>query len=65
LRSSLPALHLNSAHHHNHVTKTQLYPQPLKRSGPTFLSPQSTTWSTLCKADALHEANGGHSRYWL
>ncbi len=28
--------------------------------------PQSTTWSTLCKgAVALHEANGGHTRYLL
>ncbi len=25
--------------------------QPLKRSGPTFHRPQSTTWSTLCKGD--------------
>ncbi len=26
----------------------------LKRSGPTFHRPKSTTWSTLCKADVLH-----------
>ncbi len=28
--------------------------QPLKRSGPTFHRPQSTTWSTLCEGDVLH-----------
>ena len=28
--------------------------QPLKRSGPTFHRPQSTTSSTLCKGDVLH-----------
>ncbi len=27
---------------------------PLKRSGPTFHRPQSTTWSTLCEGDVLH-----------
>ncbi len=27
---------------------------PLKRSGPTFHRPQSTTWSTLCKGDVSH-----------
>ncbi len=43
------------------------FAQPLKRSGPTFQRPQSTTWSTLCEEDifALREANGGHTRYWL
>ncbi len=30
------------------------FAQPLKRSGPTFHRPQSTTWSTLCKGDVLH-----------
>ncbi len=30
------------------------FAQPLKRSGPTFHSPQSTTWSTLCEGDVLH-----------
>ncbi len=29
------------------------FAQPLKRSGPTFHRPQSTTWSTLCKGDVL------------
>ncbi len=29
------------------------FAQPLKRSGPTFHRPQSTTWSTLCE-DVLH-----------
>ncbi len=29
------------------------FTQPLKRSGPTFHRPQSTTWSTLCE-DVLH-----------
>ncbi len=28
--------------------------KPLKRSGPTFYRPQSTTWSTLCEEDVLH-----------
>ncbi len=28
--------------------------QPLKRSGPTYHRPQSTTWSTLCEGDVLH-----------
>ncbi len=42
------------------------FSQPLKRSGPTFHRPQSTTWSTLCEGDvAMREANGGHTRYWL
>ncbi len=27
---------------------------PLKRSGPIFHRPQSTTWSTLCEGDVLH-----------
>ncbi len=27
------------------------FAQPLKRSGPTFHRPQSTTWSTLCEVD--------------
>ncbi len=30
------------------------FTQPLKRSGPTFHRPQSTTWSTLCERDVLH-----------
>ncbi|MEQ2278988.1 hypothetical protein AMECASPLE_004870 [Ameca splendens] len=30
------------------------FAQPLKRSGPTFHRPQSTTWLTLCKRDVLH-----------
>ncbi len=30
------------------------FAQPLKRSGPTFHTPQSTTWSTLCEGDVLH-----------
>ncbi len=30
------------------------FAQPLKRSGPTFHRPQSTTWSTLCEVDVLH-----------
>ncbi len=30
------------------------FAQPLKRSGPTFHMPQSTTWSTLCEGDVLH-----------
>ncbi len=30
------------------------FTQPLKRSGPAFHSPQSTTWSTLCEGDVLH-----------
>ena len=39
--------------------------QPLKRSGTTFHRTQSTAWSTLCEGDVvLHEANGGHTRYW-
>uniref|UniRef100_A0A8C1SCD2 Hexokinase-2 n=1 Tax=Cyprinus carpio TaxID=7962 RepID=A0A8C1SCD2_CYPCA len=33
--------------------QTQL-DQPLKRSGPTFHRPQSTTLSTLCEGDVLH-----------
>ncbi len=41
------------------------FTQPLKRSGPTFHRPLSTTWSTLCEGDVLHWANGGHTRYWL
>ena len=42
------------------------FTQPLKRSGPTFHRPQSTTWSTLCEGDVRQmEANGGHTRYWL
>ena len=38
--------------------------RPLKRSGTTFHSPQSTAWSTIRKG-YVHEANGGHTRYWL
>ncbi len=30
------------------------FAQPLKRSGPTFHRPQSTTWSTLCEGDVLY-----------
>ncbi len=30
------------------------FTQPLKRSGPTFHRPQSTTWSTLCEGDVSH-----------
>ncbi len=30
------------------------FAQPLKRSGPTFHRPQSTTWLTLCEGDVLH-----------
>ncbi len=30
------------------------FTQPLKKSGPTFHGPQSTTWSTLCEGDVLH-----------
>ncbi len=30
------------------------FAQPLKRRGPTFHRPQSTTWSTLCEGDVLH-----------
>ncbi len=43
------------------------FAQPLKRRGPTFHRPQSTTWSTLCEGRciALRKANGGHTRYWL
>ncbi len=29
------------------------FAQPLKRSGPTFHRPQSTTWSTVCEGDVL------------
>ncbi len=39
------------------------FTQPLKRSGPTFNRPQSTTWSTLCEGDVLHCVS--HTRYWL
>ena len=31
--------------------------QPLKRSGPTFHRPQSTTWSTLCEGDVRQTAH--------
>ncbi len=30
------------------------FTQSLKRSGPTFHRPQSTTWSTLCEGDVFH-----------
>ncbi len=30
------------------------FTQSLKRSGPTFHRPQSTTWPTLCEGDVLH-----------
>ncbi len=30
------------------------FTQPLKRSGPTFQRPQSTSWSTLSEGDVLH-----------
>ncbi len=36
------------------LSKSSNFTQPLKRSGSTFQRPQSTTWSTLCKGDALH-----------
>ncbi len=29
------------------------FSQPLKRSGPTFHRPQSTTWATLCEGDVF------------
>jgi hypothetical protein len=38
--------------------------QPLK-SGTTFHRTQSTAWSTLYEDVTQHEANGGHTRYWL
>ncbi len=49
------------------LTISSNFAQLLKRCGPTFLRPQSTTWSALCEGDVLplHEANGGHTRYWL
>jgi hypothetical protein len=45
----------------------QYSPTPHRHwSGTTFHRPQSTAWSTLCKGDvALHEVNGGHTKYWL
>ncbi len=30
------------------------FAQPLKRSGPIFHRPQSTTWSNICEGDVLH-----------
>ncbi len=36
------------------LTISSNFAQPLKRSGPTFYRPQSTTWSTLCEGGALH-----------
>ncbi len=30
------------------------FARPLKRSGPIFHRPQSTTWSTLCEGDVLN-----------
>ncbi len=30
------------------------FAQPLRRSGPTFHRPQSTTWSASCEGDVLH-----------
>ncbi len=36
------------------LTISSNFTQPLKRSGPTFHRPQSTTWSTLCEGDVLH-----------
>ncbi len=36
------------------LPKSSNFAQPLKRSGPTFHRPQSTTWSTLCEGDVLH-----------
>ncbi len=35
------------------LTISSNFAQPLKRSGPTFHRPQSTTWSTLCEGDVL------------
>ncbi len=32
---------------------SSIFAQPLKRSGPTFHRPQSTSWSTLCEGDVL------------
>ncbi len=36
------------------LTISSNFAQPLKRSGPTFHRPQSTTWSTLWEGDVLH-----------
>ncbi len=36
------------------LPKSSNFAQPLKRSGPTFHRPQSTTWLTLCEGDVLH-----------
>ncbi len=36
------------------LPKSSNFTQPLKRSGPTFHRPQSTTWLTLCGGDVLH-----------
>ncbi len=36
------------------LTISSNFTQPLKRSGPTFHRPQSTTLSTLCEGDVLH-----------
>ncbi len=36
------------------LPKSSNFAQPLKRSGPTFHRPQSTTWSTLWEGDVLH-----------
>ncbi len=35
------------------------FAKPLKGSGSTFHRPQSTTWSTLCEGDVLHQIRTG------
>ncbi len=49
------------------LPKSSNFAQPLKRSGPTFHRPQSTTWSTLCEGDVLHCVRQMvvTPRYWL
>ncbi len=37
------------------LTISSNFTQPLKRSEPTFHRPESTTWSTLCEGDVLHQ----------
>ena len=41
------------------------FAKPMKRSGTTFHRPQSTAWSMQRRCVTLHEAYGGHTRYWL
>ncbi len=57
--------HIRQCVPENGILISSNFTQPLKRSGPTFHRPQSTTWSTLCKGDVLHCGNDGHTRYWL